>query len=789
MLNCIIYILNGFNYGTKKEDGKGYDQSSNAQAMMKRDFNRGQFTHISIPFSTASPIKGIYICLFGHSSDSPPSFLIFTFTSSEGEKISKRCNFDSFDPDAKYRRWYRLPIDLSDIILCEITGKGRKQEYFNILNLVFFREETSEETVVRKAQEKLWSEATVVKPEFIKEGGKDDIPIPRDHPKLVNPYFSMVKGKNDSYGKVSKEYDQSYQAQKMLKGDALVCLSHLSIPFSSPCPMKGAYICVEEPHGSPSLLLTFTDCDGKKTSKKYEFPIWPKHGFEWYFLPIDLSNIVLCEIQGKGMWREKQSRCFWLNSLVFLRDDISSLPLSFFPSSSSKKPVSELSLELAKGEKEKGGSSKHDSLTLTSASTITPQCIIGSGGFGEVLLVKVDGIPFPCVLKKMLQIADKTVVKGCRKEFKVQLKLFTNPKCFNRIPRPLYILDLLDCDMKGVYGFLMEFCVGGSVSAFAKRWCADGKYVSVDDTADDSEPSDSDSLYPSTHANDSVVDTAVLEINPMTLNPVKVCSLCVGMIECLDDVFTAKPMLVHRDVKPDNFLVRVDPKDGECSVVLADLGFVQIQDSVSSSTSSQQIDSSISTKVDSSGKKETEQAIGSNCGTLVYNAFETLTEGLQTQSSDAYSLGLSILSLFTCLPPFLGHPGLRGIIDRLQFMTMLSDLIKTGMSPKLSSSPLFKTLLTIDDGMYEPIHKVLNEVFTGLTFPDADKRMSVHQASVKVQSIKPFLPKIGEGYECPNIDDIIREQRKKYGGSVGIIEGMRCGVVGVEHEEGWDQSL
>ncbi|GKT25945.1 hypothetical protein ADUPG1_013189, partial [Aduncisulcus paluster] len=117
---------------------------------------------------------------------------------------------------------------------------------------------------------------------------------------------------------------------------------------------------------------------------------------------------------------------------------------------------------------------KHDSLTLTSASTITSQCIIGHGGFGEVLLVKVDGIPFPCVLKKMLRIADKTVVKGCRKEFKVQLKLFNNPKCFNRIPRPLYILDLLDSDMKGVYGFLMEFCVGGSVSAFAKSWCADG---------------------------------------------------------------------------------------------------------------------------------------------------------------------------------------------------------------------------------------------------------------------------------------------------------------------------
>ncbi|GKT34621.1 hypothetical protein ADUPG1_007944, partial [Aduncisulcus paluster] len=38
------------------------------------------------------------------------------------------------------------------------------------------------------------------------------------------------------------------------------------------------------------------------------------------------------------------------------------------------------------------------------------------------------------------------------------------------------------------------------------------------------------------------------------------------------------------------------------------------------------------------------------------------------------------------------------------------------------------------------------------------------------------------------IDTIIREQCKKYGGSVGTIEGRKCGVAGVEHEEGWDQS-
>ncbi|GKT24899.1 hypothetical protein ADUPG1_012876 [Aduncisulcus paluster] len=174
----------------------------------------------------------------------------------------------------------------------------------------------------------------------------------------------------------------------------------------------------------------------------------------------------------------------------------------------------------------------------------------------------------------MLRVADEKLVKDCRKEFKMQLKLFNNPKCFNRIPRPLYILDLLDANFKGSFGFIMEFCVGGSVSAFAKTWCADSKYysVSLDSSSDDD--SESDSIA-------AVVDSSI-PFDIMTLNPLKVAALCVGMIECLDDVFTAKKFLVHRDIKPDNFLVRVDPKDNECTVVLADLGFAQIQDSISS---------------------------------------------------------------------------------------------------------------------------------------------------------------------------------------------------------------
>ncbi|GKT32405.1 hypothetical protein ADUPG1_006574 [Aduncisulcus paluster] len=400
---------------TKGEGDEKYNQNSKAQKMMKGENNCGYFTHISIPFSSSSPMKGAYICL---SSFSPPSHLIFTLTSSKGDKTSKKYEFPGF----KGYHWYFIPVDLSDVVLCEITGKGREKEWFGIDSLVFIsREETPEEIKTREAREKLWSEAPVVKPEFIKEGdeeskgrasipisrddpklvnpslsmvkckddsmskeskeydrssdaqkmlkgeetpeeiktreareklwseapvvkpefikegdeeskGRASIPISRDDPKLVNPSLSMVKCKDDSMSKESKEYDRSSDAQKMLKGEGYVLLSHLSIPFPSPSPMKGAYICVDNWHSSPSLLFTFTDCDGKKTFKKYEFT-QPKHYFEWFFLPIDLDNVVLCEIEGKGMRNKKNSRYFETLSLLFAMSEetIAAERLSLLP--------------------------------------------------------------------------------------------------------------------------------------------------------------------------------------------------------------------------------------------------------------------------------------------------------------------------------------------------------------------------------------------------------------------------------------------------------------------------
>ncbi|GKT35938.1 hypothetical protein ADUPG1_008996 [Aduncisulcus paluster] len=326
--------------------------------------------------------------------------------------------------------------------------------------------------------------------------------------------------------------------------------------------------------------------------------------------------------------------------------------------------------------------------------------------------------------------------------------------------------------MKGIYGFLMEFCVGGSVSAFSKRWCADGKYESgVDD--EDSECSSSESA-----------DDVCASFGPKAMNPVKVCSLCVGMIECLDDVFTAKPKLVHRDVKPDNFLVRVDPKDGECTVVLADLGFVHIQDSISSSSFSKSFVGSSSYQLSKSDVKgKAQQPKRSICGTLVYNSYEAL-RGIHSQKSDAYSLGISMLALFLGCTPFLQMPALQWIDSGAEFVSELMVLIQKRSCTTIVESELFKSLKTIEVGKFKSVYECLNKVFLGLTEFDAEKRMSVHQARMSVQSIKPLLPKIGEGWKCPSIETTVSKQLKKYGGSVGIIGH----VAGVNLKKGWDDS-
>ncbi|GKT36133.1 hypothetical protein ADUPG1_009155 [Aduncisulcus paluster] len=429
-----------------------------------------------------------------------------------------------------------------------------------------------------------------------------------------------------------------------------------------------------------------------------------------------------------------------------------------------KDPDSEKT-SLIKGSRDESEISRHSprhknpGYILTSPSGIEPLCIIGLGGFGEVTLVRIDGIAQLCILKRMIRIGDKKVIHDCKREFKFQQKLFMDPKCFNRIPRPMYILNLLDEDTHvGVYGFIMEYCAGGSVSSFARSWGLLPREDPPKSVSELEEESSSVSEWS---------DKARLSANCMDYDPLRIAALCVGCVECLDDVFMANSSIIHRDVKPDNFLVRIDEYGG--SIVLGDLGLIMLQDCVSSSTGS--ISFSVLEKdVSLKGKSGRPFA----CGTFVYNSYESLSHGIYSQSSDAFALGLTIYSLFTAKVPFFGHPLLRGIVKSSEFLSKLLYLHDHGLVPKLQHSQLFQQIPLLDDGKFKDVYNGLLEIFDGLTKKNPTNRMSVHSAREICSNFVHLLPKIGEGWICPSIDTIISKQREIFG---------ECSPFGVKNGE------
>ncbi|GKT28297.1 hypothetical protein ADUPG1_000565 [Aduncisulcus paluster] len=398
---------------------------------------------------------------------------------------------------------------------------------------------------------------------------------------------------------------------------------------------------------------------------------------------------------------------------------------------------------------------------MTSSCTITPLCIIGKGGFGVVILARVEypasycSPPVLCALKCMKNKEscedNEKCVKDMKKEFSRQHRLYFKSSLQSCIPRPLHILDLLDGDLKGTLGIMMEFCQGGNVIEFAKSWAVDF------DECDPCEDDEEDLVY----------------------DPVKIAALCVAIIECVSDIFSVKKQLVHRDIKPDNFLVRYDDTAGtascakdKCTVLLGDLGLVQIRDTMSRQSSF--YGSGLPTERSESEPKSFSYK-PSIAGTLCYNAPESLKNGYHNQRSDAWGVVLTIWSLFNRMQqPFMTHPNVESIPPSKEYnkhlRSVLLELTHDKVShPQLTDSEIFCSLETIEGGKYNAVYQVFLVVFDGLLNPDRLKRMTIHQARSLTNDIKYLLPRLGEGWECPSIEEYIARQLEEYDGCTGTI--------------------
>ncbi|GKT33476.1 hypothetical protein ADUPG1_007370, partial [Aduncisulcus paluster] len=288
-------------------------------------FSSCTFSYISIPFTSAVPMQGIYI--LAHNDTGPPSLEI-KFTHSDGKVTSRGYQFEShgkkdrkqsnggYSPSANI--WHYLPVDLS-VVKCEINGRGTWKDYYpkagaktSIRQMFFVRGETARETELRELVEKKSTEMLILKSEFSKEGDSHNPPISYSDPTILLTDVKRVSGEVEDEKGVSKPSDVTPSLQKMLKGEGRCCFNRISLPFSLVSELKGVYICLAA-FQSVSLFFFFTHSDGSKSHIKYNINegsriIWPK----WYFLSIDLVDVVKCDIVGS------RSEAFFGVSLSFI---------------------------------------------------------------------------------------------------------------------------------------------------------------------------------------------------------------------------------------------------------------------------------------------------------------------------------------------------------------------------------------------------------------------------------------------------------------------------------------
>ncbi|GKT23256.1 hypothetical protein ADUPG1_012372 [Aduncisulcus paluster] len=159
----------------------------------------------------------------------------------------------------------------------------------------------------------LFSKLTFHKSVFIKEGcdpirflpGEEPIdlfpPLPIDDSKLITIDVDNSHGSYETGEKFSSKYKitdvSDWIHEKLLKGIGGVHFTQLVFPFQVSSYIKYIYVEISQDSGPPrDLYITFTHSNFSITRFRFTIPE-PRFGFEWHSLPVELSNVVKCEIE------------------------------------------------------------------------------------------------------------------------------------------------------------------------------------------------------------------------------------------------------------------------------------------------------------------------------------------------------------------------------------------------------------------------------------------------------------------------------------------------------------
>ncbi|GKT23909.1 hypothetical protein ADUPG1_012579, partial [Aduncisulcus paluster] len=254
---------------------------------------------IHFPFVCPHDVK--YFCV-SYYSDSPKSIKQFnaTFTTSTGARVVKE--YEYAKPSGKFF-WQLFSVDLDDIVQCDLESlKCWDRSVVESSRLYSIRFLTKDFEFI---------DQPCIPGEYIMKIHSDKLdskdpkafcgPYPVDHPQVVKVNVSTA------FCRFTNGHDQSHLEHFFSGKGSLYFFPSLYIPFTSPHYI-GEFCLLTHNYGNgvKRFDATFTDSSGKRIVKKYEIVkrTDPERKWFWFWVsfPVDLPNVVSCEILIQETW-------------------------------------------------------------------------------------------------------------------------------------------------------------------------------------------------------------------------------------------------------------------------------------------------------------------------------------------------------------------------------------------------------------------------------------------------------------------------------------------------------